>query len=251
MRNKGKLPELQQLSSWKQEMDTIANHIRQKARSNCALSILEAGCGRRWGLDLESVQYTLTGVDIDKNALDIRKNHQRDLDVAILGDLRTVALKESEYDVIYCSYVLEHVDGAEGVLENFARWLKPGGILLLRIPNRESAIGFLTRVTPFWFHVFYKKYIEGYKNAGKPGYAPYRAFGDKVVSRSGIHEFCEKHELAIRAEYSSGRRRKDRRIFSFLSSLLVWIVHLASFGRLTVKYASLVYVIEKPTEGIS
>lgn len=245
MRNVGKFPEPQQLGSWKQEMDTIANHIKQKACSDRALSILEAGCGRKWGLDLEDVQYTLTGIDIDQSALDIRKNHKRDLDIIILGDLRTVALR-SEYDIIYCNYVLEHIDGAEGILENFARWLKPGGILILRIPNRDSAAGFLTRITPFWFHIFYKKYIQGFKNAGKPGYAPYPTFYDEVVSRSGIYEFCEKHGLSMRAEYSLGHQRKKRRVFVFLSRLLVWIVHLASFGGLSVKYSSLTYVIEKP-----
>jgi SAM-dependent methyltransferase len=246
MRNVGKLPKLQQVSSWKEEMDTMANHIKQKACSNRALNILEAGCGTRWDLDLEPVQYTLTGVDIDKNALDVRKNQQRDLDIAILGDLRTVTLEESEYDVIYSSYVLEHVDGAEGVLKNFVRWLKPGGILILRIPSRDSARGFLSRITPFWFHIFYKKYIQGAENAGKPGHDPFPTFYDKVVSRSGIYEFCEKHGLVMRAEYGKGRRRKNRWIFWFLSSLLVWIVHFASFRRLSVKYVDLIYVIEKP-----
>jgi len=246
MRNAGRLLKPQQLSSWKEEQDAMANHIKQKVDRNCALNILEAGCGVGWGFDLEGVQYTLTGVDIDKNALDIRKNRQRDLDIAILGDLRTVTLKESEYDVIYSSYVLEHVDGAEGVLKNFVRWLKSGGTMILRIPNGDSAWCFLVRITPFWFHILYKKYIEGNKNAGKPGHAPFPTFYDKVVSRSGIYEFCEKHGLVIKAEYSAGHGRKSRQIFGFLSSLLVRIVHLASFGRLSVEYACLIYVIEKP-----
>jgi len=228
-------------------METVANHIKQKACNVGALNVLEAGCGMRWGLDLDGVQYTLTGVDIDQDALDIRKNKRGDLDIAILGDLRTVALKESAYDVIYNSYVLEHIDGAEDVLESFVRWLKPGGILILTIPNRNSALGFLTRITPFWFHVFYKKYVQGYKNAGKPGRAPFPTFYDEVVSRSGMHEFCEKHGLVMRAEYSVGHGSQNRWIFEFLESLLVWTVHLASFRRLSAKYACLIYVIEKPS----
>jgi len=246
MRSAGKSPEPQKLASSKQEMETVANHIKQKACNGGALNVLEAGCGMQWALDLDGVQYTLTGVDVDQDALDIRKNKRGDLDIAILGDLRTVALKESEYDVICSSYVLEHIDGAEGVLKNFVRWLRPGGILILTIPNRDSAWGFLTRITPFWFHVFYKRYIEGYRNAGKPGRAPFPTFYDKVVSRSGMYEFCEKHDLVVRAEYSAGHGYKNRRIFEFLSSLLVWIVHFASFRRLSVKYACLIYVIEKP-----
>ena len=242
----GRFPRPQQLGSWVEEMDTMANHIKQEAVSKGALNILEAGCGAEWGLDLEGVQYTLTGVDIDKDGLDIRMTQRRDLDIAILGDLRTVSLKESEYDVIYSSWVLEHIDGAEGVLENFLRWLKPGGILMLRIPNRDSARGFLTKITPFWFHVLYAKLILGDKNAGKPWHAPFPTYFDKVVSRSGIYEFCKKHGLVIKAEYAGGLGRKNRWIFLFLSNLIVWILHLASFTRLSVKNAILIYIIVKP-----
>ena len=235
----------QKLSSHKEERDTIANHIKEKACSNYALNILEAGCGTKWGIDLKGVEYSLTGVDTDKNALDIRKNQQRDLDIAILGDLRTVTLEESHYDVIYNSYVLEHVDGAKGVLKNFVLWLKPGGILILIIPNRDSAKAFLTRITPFWFHIYYKRHVKGKSNAGKPGHGPFPTFFDKVVSRRGIYEFCEKHGLVIRAEYSAGHGRKFRWITRILSRLLFWTVHLGSFRRLSRKYTNLIYVIEK------
>jgi SAM-dependent methyltransferase len=247
MWNAAKLPKPHQLGSWVEEMATMANHIKQKAVvSNSGLNILEAGCGTMWAIDLEGIQYTLTGVDIDKNALEIRKNQQRDLDVAILGDLLNVNLGESEYDVIYNSYVLEHINGAEAVLENFVRWLKPGGILILRIPNRDSARGFLTRITPFWFHILYAKYILGDKNAGKPGRAPFPTFFDKVVSRKGIYGFCKKHGLLMKVEYGGGSGRKAHPVFMFLSNLIVWTLHLASFTRLSVKHAILIYVIEKP-----
>lgn len=241
----GKFLKPQQLSSWVVEMESMASHVKQKALSGGALNILEAGCGTMWGLDLGDVQYTLTGVDIDKNALEIRKNRPKDLDICILGDLRSVRLEENEYDVIYNSYVLEHIDGAEGVLENCLRWLKPGGILILRIPNRDSARGFLTRITPFWFHVLHSKYILGFKDAGKPGHAPFPTFFDKVVSRKGIYEFCKKHGLVIKAEYIGGAGRGNLRIYSFLSNLIGWILYLASFTRLSAKEAILIYVIEK------
>src|SRR5690606_33965359 len=132
-------------------------------------SILEAGCGNSWQLKLPGVKYVLTGVDLNEDALRIRKCERKDLDGVIHGDLRTVALDADQYDVIYNSFVLEHVQQAEHVLSNFCRWLKPGGILILRIPDPKSVYGFLSRLTPFWFHVFYKRFIAGIKTAGKPG----------------------------------------------------------------------------------
>ncbi len=179
-----------------------------------------------WGLDMEDTQYTLTGVDLDKDALEIRMKQQRDIDIGILGDLRYVNLEENKYDVIYNSYVLEHINGAEGVLKNFMKWLKPRGILVLRIPNRDSARGFLTRITPFWFHIFYTKYIQGYKDAGNPGQAPFPTFYDKVVSRKGIYDFCKAYGLYIKAEYVGGRGRKNRWISRIVDKIMGWILHL-------------------------
>ena len=111
----------------------------------------------------------LTGVDLNEDALHLRKCHSRDLQEAILGDLRTVSLEANKYDVIYNSFVLEHVQDAERVLDNFHRWLSPGGILILRIPDRQSVYGLLSRVTPFWFHVFYKRVHRRHQDGGQAG----------------------------------------------------------------------------------
>ena len=245
MPNIQRLPEPQKLDSWEAEIKSMANHIIEKANRNEVINILEAGCGNMWGLDLKNTKYTLTGVDIDEHALDIRMNQQKDLDIGILGDLRDVDLEENKYDVIYNSYVLEHIEGAERVINNFVRWLKPGGILILRIPNRDSVRGFLTRITPFWFHIFYTRHLQGYRDAGKPGQAPYPTFYDKVVSRKGIYEFCSSHDLIIKAEYSGGQGRKNRLISRIIDYTSYWLFHLLTLNRYFSKHDILIYVIEK------
>jgi hypothetical protein len=53
----------------------------------------------------------------------------------IVGDLRFLDLETNRYEVV-CA----HIDGGEGVLEKFSKWLKLGGILLLRIPDRTSVL---------------------------------------------------------------------------------------------------------------
>jgi SAM-dependent methyltransferase len=236
------------VSTWKEALTIVSEHIKSKFNTEQTLQFLEAGCGRRWGLDLEKENFTLTGIDIDKNALNIRKNQSGDLDIAIHGDLRTFGLGENSYDIIYCSNMLEHVDGAIDVLNNFIRSLKPGGMLVLTLPNRDSAKGFLTRFTPFWFHIIYKKYVMGAKNAGKPGYDPYPVYFDKVVSRKGIHEFCKDKNLIIRAEYymAYGGNMSTFLKFSFMT--LLWIVHVISLGRLSDKFLELIFVIERPRD---
>src|SRR5438876_5793293 len=117
-----KFAEPPKLYSWLEEGAVAGSHIRAMASDNELLSILEAGCGSGSRLDLSGVPCLLTGVDLDKAALELRLKEQSDLDNIIHGDLRTVTLEDCKYDVIYNCYVLEHVDGAEKVLKNFVRW---------------------------------------------------------------------------------------------------------------------------------
>lgn len=228
------------------EMRLFSKVIVELAERRSPLRILEAGCGQSWPLRLDGVDYQLTGVDLDEHALEIRKNNPGDLDVAVVGDLATVDLEDRAYDVIYNAFVLEHVKGAENILKNFARWLDKGGVLIMQIPDRESVYGLITRITPFWFHVFYKRYIQGVRNAGKPGYAPYPTFYENVVSRVGIHDFCNKHGLVVREELGAenffrhlGRLRTPLRI-------CLKAIELCTFGRYTCDHNDLVFVIEKP-----
>jgi SAM-dependent methyltransferase len=167
-----------------------------------SFNILEAGCGRKW--PYPKGDHTITGIDMDPDALDYRQRERKDLDHTMLGDLRTTALKPSTYDVIYCAFVLEHLDGAQAVLDKFVKALKPGGLLMLTFPDRDGVYGFFTRITPFWFHVFYKRHIERIKTAGKPGFGPYETFHNKVISRRLFREYATTNGLQVREEFCFG-----------------------------------------------
>src|SRR5215813_10742936 len=76
------------------------------------LRILEAGCGTMWPLRLEGVEYLLTGVDVDRDALVVRQRNARPTDRLMYGDLRSREMFGAEqFDAIFNSFVLEHVDG--------------------------------------------------------------------------------------------------------------------------------------------
>lgn len=239
------LPPLRLLRSYREGVELMEGWIARKGRER-TLRILEAGCGNRWPLNLDGIEYRLIGVDTDTRALEIRRAAARPGDEMRYGDLRERNLfAAGSFDAIYNSFVLEHVDGAEGVLENFVYWLAPGGLLILRIPDRDSVFGFLARTTPFWFHVLYKKYVQGMRNAGKPGFDPYPTFHDLVVSRRGIHEFCRAHGLTIRDEAGYANYLPRRRFLELPARVLVRTVALLSFGRLDWRYNNLTFVIEK------
>jgi len=197
------------------------------------LRILEAGCGRHWPLRL-SVPYTLTGLDLDPDALAVRT----DLDRAILGDLRTAEFPARAFDVIYSAFVLEHVSGAEQVLERFLTWLAPGGMLILKVPDRDSAYGFLTRATPLWAHVLFYRYLLGYREAGTPGHGPYPTYYDRVISQPGLREFCRKKGLPAPQIYRlcSYARQRMTLAGAFVASAL-------SAGTLAWRHNNLLLII--------
>ena len=71
----------------------------------------------------------------------MRLEISKDLDVAINGDLRNAKLPSHGFDLIYCAYVLEHIEGAAVVLRNFLEWVRPGGAIVIKIPDGNSAYG--------------------------------------------------------------------------------------------------------------
>jgi len=231
--------------SWDQENRIIETEIKRIAASGRQLRILEAGCGQEWPLSLREVDYTLTGLDLDKDALEIRLNSKRDLHTAVVGDLRTAEFAEASFDVIYSAFVLEHIAGAETVLRNFKKWLRSGGIIVLRLPNPESVHGFITRVTPHWFHVLFYRHVLQLKNAGQPGYGPYPVHYDAVIWRKGIKRLRINNGLVILAENGDGYIKPGQGLVKVFVGLFKKVIKWLSLGRLDDSHTNLLYVIQK------
>lgn len=234
---------LKTVETWDADAEFLSSSIKQLKGP---LEILEAGCGRKWPLNLDGVDYRLTGIDLDAHALESRVATVGDLHEAIVGDLtERGTITESRYDVIYSSFVLEHIRDAEGALENMFRGLRPGGILLLRIPDGDSVFGWTAKHTPFSVHIAYYRYVQGYADAGKPGHAPYHAYYAPVVSRDGIRNFCAKNGYSILEEaahtyYARGATARARITRAYAKA-----VSALSFGTLAWRHDNLTYVIQK------
>ena len=189
---------LQVVTDSSHEKTILEGCIREKARPDAELRILEAGCGNKWQLSLKGLQYSLSGIDLDEDALRLRQARFKDLDEVIVGDLRTISLPRAQYDVIYTAYVLEHVSNVPLVLANFNRWLKPGGLMIIKVPDRDSVYGFIARNTPHWLHVYYYRFIKGNKNVTciKVGFS-FELFpvgfdkGSEVITPTSLQHCCK------------------------------------------------------------
>ena len=171
-----------------------------------------------------------------QDALRIRQQEKRDLDGTVLGDLRTVSFARNSFDIIYSAYVLEHVPQTERVLLNFLDWIKPGGLIILKFPDRDSVYGFITRLTPHWVHILYKRYLAGKPHAGRPGFGPYPTVHEPIIGRARFEAFAREHGLTAEEAYGYGTLPRFQRFGTRLFAAL-------SFGRLTPEYYNLVYVL--------
>jgi SAM-dependent methyltransferase len=157
-----------------------------------------------------------------------------------LGDLRTIPLAPREFDVVYCAHLLDRIEHVELVLDRLVAALKPGGLLLLRFRDRESAAGRLDRLLP----QAARRAIWPWLRPEQAG--PFRAVFDPVTSAEGVQNYVLHRGLVI-AERQALRDRPRRPLQTAWGApvacrLIAWF----SRGRLTDSHDDLLYVIRKP-----
>lgn len=121
----------------------LAELAREAGDGTC---VLEAGCGR-----FKHFAYpegmAIAGLDISPDQL-ARNDYAAE---KFLGDVQTFRL-ERQFDAVVSVFVLEHLADPAAALDNMLAWTRPGGLLILAVPNVLSLKGLVTKFTPFWFH---------------------------------------------------------------------------------------------------
>ncbi|MBI5562109.1 MAG: class I SAM-dependent methyltransferase [Deltaproteobacteria bacterium] len=104
--------------------------------------LLDIGCG--YGFFLSEMKrrggWELFGMDVSRTALSYASSQGHN---AAQGTLDTVRHPENSFDVVTMFYVLEHVTGPVAALRAVKRILKPGGMLLLRVPHTTPIVKLL------------------------------------------------------------------------------------------------------------
>lgn len=230
----------------KTERAVLVDAVENSAQ-NGRVRILEAGCGHRWNLKPAGVSIHITGVDIDAEAMRIRQETSEDLDVAIVCDLREVDFPVGQFDVVYCSYVLEHVEGAENVLDRMVAAVRPGGRIIVRVPDGASVAGWFSKHTPHITHVWFKRYVERFPDAGKPGHAPYPTVYDHVVTASGLRQWAQRAGITVETSYATNHFMKKFGRLAPIVQIALRGVAVMSFGRLTSRWNNVGFVFLRPT----
>jgi SAM-dependent methyltransferase len=163
----------------------------------------------------------------------------------ILGDLRTVPMPPRSFDIVHCALLLDRISHVELVLDRFIAALRPGGLLLLHIRDRDCAAGFLDRIAPQWM----RRALWARLNPGQPG--PFRAVYEPAGSDRGIRAYTQLRGLVIaRRETARTASAGSGRAGPAVSAVRGLIPRLTR-GRLTDAHDEVLYVIRKPEDRLA
>ena len=102
--------------------------------------ILDLGCSLgHYSYRLASEGHQVVGVDVDENCVEIaRKIHQHPELSFAHTDGRVLEFDDGSFDCVLLLEVLEHTFNPRGLIAEIHRVLKPGGCLIVSVPNASS-----------------------------------------------------------------------------------------------------------------
>jgi 2-polyprenyl-3-methyl-5-hydroxy-6-metoxy-1,4-benzoquinol methylase len=149
---------------WEQRYKKPAFKARLRAFEECLAGHdlhgqewLDAGCGsgtmarylaeagaRVLGVDaaeeMIAMARELASQDVPRWDVASKDEHTRPLRFEHIATIAQLTLADRSLDGILCSSVLEYVSDPEGCLAEFARVLRPGGLLVVSVANRNSLV---------------------------------------------------------------------------------------------------------------
>ncbi len=97
--------------------------------------VLNAGCGAgSFTLRLFDAGYDVTSVDASEPFVERVRGLVGDRGAVEVADLHALRFEPGAFDAIVCGEVLEHLDDDQTAVREFARVLKPGGVVLASVP---------------------------------------------------------------------------------------------------------------------
>ena len=229
--------------------DLFTRHTRAYS-ADCAgrpMTVLQAGATTADDLGTDALRaggsnITISLIDEDEPITRAAKAKHPSLTGCVLGDLRTLPLPPRGFDIVQCASLLPRIKHAELVLDRLIGAIKPGGLLLVRTSDRDSAAGFLDRRLPEAL----RRVIWHKRHPGEPG--PYPAVYEQLASARGVQAYALLRGLVIAERRALGGLAGGLPPgpYGFLATqkLVAWL----SRGKLTVEHEEMLYVLRRPED---
>lgn len=129
---------------WRTSGEVYESFTRRYATADAV--VLDLGCGAGGVMELLGGQVRMAvGVDRDWSSL---RNNRASALRRVLSDVNALPFRATSFDLIVCSWVLEHVAQPERLFAEVNRALKPAGHFVFLTPNAANYITLLNRLTP-------------------------------------------------------------------------------------------------------
>lgn len=152
-------------------MEKVVAHLQQYRQPK----VLDIGCGRKSDIGRylkgHSSHALIHGADLDEYSL---KNS--DVDELFICDAADMPFEDESYDVVFSQFLLEHVEDSQKTVDSISRVTAPGGLAALIIPNPTSPASTVAKLTPYSFHLFFKREVQKYDNVSEDTFPTFFAF---------------------------------------------------------------------------
>ncbi|HEX4011437.1 MAG TPA: class I SAM-dependent methyltransferase [Solirubrobacteraceae bacterium] len=100
-------------------------------------TVLDAGCGTGYGslVLAQAGAHRLVAIDASAEAVAQTQARLGERGEATRADARELPFADESFDLIVCFEVIEHIGGGDRALAEFARTLRPDGVLVISSPN--------------------------------------------------------------------------------------------------------------------
>lgn len=125
------------------------NWILLNVKQSSLVLDLGAGAGVVKEMNFKCIASKVCGIDLDPRVM-----RNPFLDKGKISDASGIPYGDSVFDVVFADNVVEHLSDPLGVFVDVCRVLKPGGVFLLKTPNKIHYMPTIARLTPHRFHQF-------------------------------------------------------------------------------------------------
>lgn len=175
-------------------MEAAADEALTPLRRN-GLTVVEVGCGQQTNVVFEGATRVI-GVDVDQPAL-VANTTVTDPVILSANELE---LAPESVDAISSIFTLEHVEEPDVVFGMLARALRPGGVLVIAVPQVRSPKAIITKFTPQSFHEWFYRRALG-RDPGAHG-TPFDTVLDPAIAPERLRRLATALGLDVIAEES-------------------------------------------------
>jgi SAM-dependent methyltransferase len=132
---------------WERRRALLLGEVRPGER------VLDLGCGAgRFVAALREAGAEPVGVELAEAALERARANAPGADLRRVADDGSLPLEHASFDLVWCSEVLEHVPDTAHLLLEVRRVLRPGGRLLVTVPDHRRLRTAVIALTRFEAH---------------------------------------------------------------------------------------------------